>query len=80
MVVFYLPSLRGRVLIADDNEDIRDLVELFLTGMGLAVLIAEDGRQAVDSAMALQPDLVLIDMEMPEVSGLEAVVALRAQG
>ncbi len=73
-------KLRGRVLIADDNEDIRDLVELYLTGMGLAVLIAEDGRQAVDTAMAQQPDLVLMDMEMPEVSGLEAVAALRTQG
>ena len=73
-------KLGGRVLIADDNEDIRDLVELYLTAMGLAVLIAEDGRQAVDTAMAQQPDLVLMDMEMPEVSGLEAVIALRTQG
>ena len=73
-------KLGGRILIADDNEDIRDLVELYLTGMGLAVLIAEDGRQAVDTAMAQQPDLVLMDMEMPEVSGIEAVVMLRTQG
>ncbi len=73
-------KLGGRVLIADDNEDIRDLVELYLSGMGLAALIAEDGRQAVAIAMAEQPELILMDMEMPDVSGLEAVVMLRTQG
>ena len=73
-------KLGGRVLIADDNEDIRELVELYLTGMGLAVLIAEDGREAVDTAIAKQPDLVLMDMEMPEMSGIEAVVMLRTKG
>ena len=73
-------KLVGRILIADDNDDIRDLVELYLTGMGLAVLMAENGRQAVAVALSQQPDLVLMDMEMPDFSGLEAVAALRQQG
>jgi CheY-like chemotaxis protein len=68
------------VLIAEDNEDIRELVSHQLRRMGILVLIAEDGRRAFDVALAERPDLVLMDMDMPVMSGYDAVAALRAKG
>lgn len=78
---FIVPvKMSGRVLIADDNDLICDLVAMYLSGMGLDALTAENGRIAVDTALAEMPDLVLMDMEMPELTGLEAVAELRRKG
>ena len=68
------------VLIAEDNEDIRELVSHQLRRMGVEVMVAEDGRRALDIALATRPTLVLMDMDMPVMSGFDAVAALRAQG
>jgi len=68
------------VLVAEDNEDIRELVSHQLRRMGILVLLAEDGRRALDLALAQRPALVLMDMDMPVMSGFDAVAALRAQG
>jgi hypothetical protein len=68
------------VLIAEDNEDIRELVALQLRRMGVLVLQAENGRRAIDVAMAEHPALVLMDMDMPVMNGFEAVARLRSQG
>src|SRR5215813_5369165 len=74
-----LPSTQS-VLVAEDNEDIRELVSHQLRRMGILVLLAEDGRRALDLALAQRPTLVLMDMDMPVMSGFDAVAALRAQG
>ena len=71
-----LPS----VLVAEDNEDIRELVSHQLRRMNVMVLLAEDGRRAVDVAIAERPALILMDMDMPVMSGFDAVALLRAQG
>ena len=68
------------VLVAEDNEDIRELVVHQLRRMGVEVLQAGNGRQAIDLALAEQPALVLMDMDMPVMSGFEAVAQLRLQG
>jgi CheY-like chemotaxis protein len=68
------------VLVAEDNEDIRELVSHQLRRKGVLVLLAEDGQRAMDLALAEQPALVLMDMDMPVMSGFDAVAALRAQG
>ena|ERR1700674_2665049 len=68
------------VLVAEDNEDIRELVSHQLRRMGVLVLLAEDGQHALDIALAEQPALVLMDMDMPVMSGFDAVAALRAKG
>ena len=68
------------VLVADDSTDIRELLSLYLKRSGVKVLLAENGRQAVELAQALAPDLLLMDMEMPVMSGAQATRALRAQG
>jgi len=68
------------VLVAEDNEDIRELVSHQLRRMGVLVLLAEDGQRAMDVDLAERPALVLMDMDMPVMSGFDAVAALRAQG
>ena len=68
------------VLVAEDNEDIRELVVHQLRRMGVEVLQAGNGRQAIDLALAEQPALVLMDMDMPVMSGFEAVAQLRLCG
>lgn len=67
----------GRVLVADDNEDNRRLVEVFLRETPLTVCFAENGREAVDEVQSGDFDLVLMDVEMPEMNGLTAVRTIR---
>lgn len=67
-----------RALAADDNEDSRKLATLMLKRQGMEVTQAEDGRQATDQAVSASFDLILMDLEMPVMSGLEAIRAIRA--
>jgi len=68
-----------RILIVDDAEDIRMLLRLKLAHHGEYDVVgeAEDGLGAVEQARALQPDLVLLDMAMPKMDGLQALPMIR---
>jgi CheY-like chemotaxis protein len=66
------------ILIADDDPDILSIVSMSLETQGYTVHKATNGREAVDLAREHHPDLVLMDMMMPIVSGYEAVIELRA--
>jgi DNA-binding response OmpR family regulator len=66
-----------RVLVADDDHDIRELVQLKLTSAGFEVATAPDGRAALDLALADPPDLLVLDLMMPGLTGLEVCAALR---
>ena len=68
-----------RLLIADDNEQNRDMLSRRLQRRGFDVLIAHDGRAAVEMAVAERPDLILMDMNMPHVDGWEATRQIKAQ-
>ncbi|MBY6135820.1 response regulator [Nocardioides marinus] len=73
-----LPSLKGlRVLVAEDNLLNRKLVEKFLRSVDVDLLFAENGRAAVQQFEATAPDVILMDMSMPEMDGLEATRAIR---
>jgi len=61
----------GRVLIADDNQQNRELLEAYLANEGHQILMAHDGREALEIAIAQQPDLILLDIMMPKMSGYE---------
>lgn len=61
-----------KILIADDNEDIRSMMAELLRLHGHEVFIAEDGEKAVTLAVQEEPDLILMDVMMPRLSGLEA--------
>lgn len=63
---------RRRVLIAEDEPDIRELVKLTLTFHGFDVVAAEDGKRAVELAQDGEYDLILMDVLMPRMTGYEA--------
>jgi CheY-like chemotaxis protein len=69
---------RMRILVVEDHKDTRDFVEFLLRRLGHEVLLAANGKEAVVSAVNKSPDLVMMDINMPEVDGLQAVAALRA--
>jgi DNA-binding response OmpR family regulator len=69
---------RTRVLVVDDDRDIRDLVTFKLEQAGYEVRQAEDGLQALDAVRAWAPDLVVLDVMMPGLSGIDVVRELRA--
>ncbi len=66
-----------RVLIAEDNPVNRDLVSEMLSETGLVLDFAEDGKVALNKAQANTYDLILMDMQMPEMSGVDAAKAIR---
>jgi CheY-like chemotaxis protein len=74
-----MPSLQvtGRVLVAEDDAITRMLVKLLLERDGYTVLEAANGRQAVEIAVREHPSLVVMDLNMPEMNGYDAIAHLR---
>ena len=69
-----------RILVVDDEEYIRDLVSVGLRFVGFEVDTAADGREALAKIASERPDLVVLDIAMPEIDGLEVVERLRRDG
>ena len=67
-----------KILIVEDNEENRDSLSRRLQRRGFAVIIAENGKDGVAMAQTEKPDLVLMDMNMPELDGWEATRQLKA--
>ena len=65
------------VLIADDDDKIRELLELYLTKEGFVVLQAADGAEAILKAQQLKPDLIVLDVMMPVMDGMEVCRQVR---
>lgn len=65
------------ILIADDRPSSRELLRLVLERAGYAVIEAEDGKEALDRARAGNPDLILLDLQMPGLDGYGVLAALR---
>ncbi|MFZ5872281.1 MAG: response regulator transcription factor [Actinomycetota bacterium] len=68
----------SRVLVADDDRDIRDLIVFKLQQAGFVVDSAGDGLEALDLARSTRPDLLLLDVMMPGLSGVDVTRELRA--
>ncbi len=66
-----------RVLIADDNPQGAELLEAYLSATDCEVRIAADGEQTLQAVQAWQPDLILLDIMMPRISGFEVCKRLR---
>jgi len=71
--------MTGRhILIVDDYPDALDIWTIYLQSMGYRVSTASDGAEAIAQAVRLLPDLIVLDLELPRVSGYEAAAQLRA--
>ncbi len=68
----------ARILVADDDVDIRELVEFKLSTMGHDIVAVGDGAAAVEACRAQKPDLAVLDVMMPGVSGLDAIREIRS--
>jgi two-component system alkaline phosphatase synthesis response regulator PhoP len=67
----------AKILIAEDERDIRDLIEFTLRYAGHEVVKAANGAEAVELAAQAKPDLILMDVRMPRMTGYEACRALK---
>ena len=66
-----------KILIADDEPHIRELVRLYLSREGYELEFAVDGREALDKALSTRPDLLVLDLMMPKLDGFEVTKAVR---
>jgi len=73
-------STAPTILVVDDERNIVELVRLYLRSEGYQVEVAYDGREALDKASTLHPDLVVLDVMMPEMNGYEVTRRLRQDG
>ena len=69
----------AKILIADDERDIRDLVAFALRFAGYEVLTTSNGEEAVRAVLEELPDLILLDVRMPRMTGYEACRQIKAQ-
>lgn len=68
----------GRILVVDDDRDTASALQELLAGAGHDVRVASDGGTAIRAVVTDAPDLVLLDIEMPGLSGVDALAAIRA--
>ena len=68
---------RGRILVVDDDPDIRTILEDFLTNQGFVVRTASDGHTALALYSAEPFDALLVDLQMPDMTGLQVARAVR---
>jgi CheY-like chemotaxis protein len=66
-----------RVLLIEDEKEVAELYKLKLTLDGYEVVIAEGGQEGLDRAITLQPELIFLDIKMPEMDGFEVLKKLR---
>ena len=69
--------MKQKILIVDDEPDALELVKVNLTNAGFFVATAEDGDEALKKAASLTPDIIVLDLMLPQVDGLEVCKILR---
>jgi DNA-binding response OmpR family regulator len=68
-----------KILLVDDNTDMRDLLTCMLRQSGFLVITAEDGLLALETAAVERPDMIITDINMPRLDGIQMIVRLRKQ-
>jgi DNA-binding response OmpR family regulator len=66
-----------KILVADDEQEIRNLLDHFLKGQGYEVILASDGNEALKLASEKNPQVIILDIKMPGLDGLEVCKRLR---
>lgn len=69
-----------KILLIEDEFFIRDLYERYLTKNGYQVITAVDGQEGLDKALANQVDLILLDIMMPKLTGIEVLERIKKEG
>ncbi|WP_291516648.1 CHASE domain-containing protein [Bdellovibrio sp. ArHS] len=69
-----------RILLVEDSEDNQEIFQHFLKAAGADVVVADDGEKAVESAFKIEPDIVLMDIQIPKMDGKEATKRIRQRG
>lgn len=69
---------KNRILIADDNQANCELIEAYLAGLDCDTEVAVDGQDTLDKVASFHPDLILLDVMMPKLSGFEVCQKLKA--
>jgi PleD family two-component response regulator len=69
--------IKSRILIADDNQPNVELLEAFLSEVDCEMAVAVDGRDTLDKVASFRPDLILLDVMMPKLSGFEVCKKLK---
>jgi two-component system, OmpR family, phosphate regulon response regulator PhoB len=70
-------TMKAKILVVDDEPDLLELIDTNLTAAGLDVRMAGNGAEALQQARALQPQLILLDVMLPDLDGLEVCRMLR---
>ena len=68
----------SRILIADDNEPNRELLEVYLADVDCEIATAVDGSDTLEKVASFEPDIILLDIMMPKLSGFEVCQQLKA--
>jgi DNA-binding response OmpR family regulator len=68
-----------KILVVDDNVNIQQMIRDFLTGQKFEVLLASDGREALEAVRSADPDLILLDIMMPNMDGYQFIGQLRRE-
>ena len=68
----------SRILIADDNEPNRELLEVYLADVDCEIATAVDGADTLEKVVSFEPDIILLDIMMPKLSGFEVCQQLKA--
>lgn len=71
------PTQKSRILIADDNEQNCELLEAYLASSEYEIAMAFDGQETLDKVAEIHPDLILLDIMMPRMSGYEVCKQLK---
>jgi len=72
------PAQAPRLLIVDDDPNVAPIVERFARPLGFVITYIDNGRDALERMPSLRPDVVMIDLQMPELSGIDVLKAMRA--
>jgi DNA-binding NtrC family response regulator len=74
-----MKSYKGKILVVDDDPDIRKILRDRLETLAYDIVTAENGQEALDRVVQEEPDLILLDLQMPELDGIQVLKRLKEQ-